>query len=246
MEWFRTRTEAAWANYRTRTFEEYVAARVGGEDWQRGTRWLGGLSDAKIDGIGRRWSLTFPPDYRLFLRQLHSVDRPMAGARYTAHVEGGKPSNLVPVERPSFYNWLTDVDALRDRLEWPTEGLLFDVEYSGLWLPSWGDKPADVDARAERVRVLVAAAPRLIPVLGHRFLLAEPCVAGNPVLSIYQSDIIVYGADLRSYLLIECAGLLGLDREKVSRERAAIGRMAPYAAIPFWGELIAGNHLEGR
>jgi hypothetical protein len=88
---------------------------------------------------------------------------------------------------------------------------------------------------------LVAAAPGLIPVFGHRYLLARPCVVGNPVLSVYQSDIIVYGEDLRGYLLIEFGDLLGLDRERLAQERTAIERMEGCEAIPFWGELIAGD-----
>jgi hypothetical protein len=44
LDWFRGRTEAAWAMYQPRTFENYGAARVGGTDWQRGMRWLSGLS----------------------------------------------------------------------------------------------------------------------------------------------------------------------------------------------------------
>lgn len=240
LDWFRARTEAAWAEYRPRAFEDYVARSVGGADWRRGTRWLNGLTEAESEKVERRWGLAFPPDYRLFLRRMHSVDRPMVGAGYTPYEEVGKPSRLMRVESPSFHNWLADDDALRARMEWPLEGLLFDTEHSDLWPPSWSAKPAAAEAREARVRELVAAAPGLIPVFVHRYLLARPCVAGNPVLSVNQSDIIVYGADLRGYLLIEFGDLLGLDRERVCGERAAFERTDHYEAIPFWGELIAG------
>ena len=43
LRWFQERTEETWQKYQTRTFESFVAARVGGSDWQQGTRWLGGL-----------------------------------------------------------------------------------------------------------------------------------------------------------------------------------------------------------
>lgn len=46
----------------------------------------------------------------------------------------------------------------------------------------------------------------LIPVCGHRYLPAEPCSAGNPVLSVYQMDIIVYGRDLAAYFAAEATG----------------------------------------
>ncbi len=42
LHWFQERTEETWQNYQTRTFESFVAARVGGSDWQQGTRWLAG------------------------------------------------------------------------------------------------------------------------------------------------------------------------------------------------------------
>ena len=107
LNWFRARTEAAWSMYQPWTFEDYVAAGVGGSDWQRGTRWMGGLSEEQIEQIERQWSLRFPPDYRLFLRVLHAIDRPTLGALYN----NDSPSRLIPCKRPSFYNWLTDEEA---------------------------------------------------------------------------------------------------------------------------------------
>ncbi len=237
LDWFRERTEAVWATYQADTFEDYVRAGVGGEDFQRGTRWLDGLSDIQIDEIERRWSVRFPPDYRRFLRRLHSVDRPRTGAYYA------DDSRMAPRERPSFYNWLTDTDALHDRFEWPIEGIQFDVEYGDLWPESWGAKPTTLEERQARVREVVGAAPKLIPVFSHRYLLAEPCQAGNPVLSVHQSDIIVYGADLRDYFLAEFSGLLGLDRRLVGEEVQA-GIQAGwerFAAIPFWGAFLTGD-----
>jgi hypothetical protein len=119
--------------------------------------------------------------------------------------------------------------------------LQFDVEHNDLWRPSWGPKPETLEARKARVRELVAAAPRLIPVFAHRYLLAEPCTAGNPVFSVYQSDIVVYGADLRDYLIFEFADLLGLEARALEKEWAARinERFADFEAIPFWGDLLA-------
>src|SRR5258708_16704945 len=39
LHWFQERTEETWQNYQTRTFESFVAARVGGSDCHQGTRW---------------------------------------------------------------------------------------------------------------------------------------------------------------------------------------------------------------
>jgi hypothetical protein len=51
-----------------------------------------------------------------------------------------------------------------------------------------------------------AEAPKLIPLLGHRYLPADPCEAGNPVFSVYQSDVIYYGANLQDWMRWEVDG----------------------------------------
>lgn len=210
--WFRQRTEAAWA---------------GGYPRQR---WLPGLSDEEIAGIECTWAIRFPPDYRLFLRLLHAVGEEMsAGSR--------SRKRLVPVRKSKIvYNWLLDAKDLRAAFSWPFEGLGFGLENDDLfWLPEWGERPSSVDARRERLREAISSAPKLIPITGHRYLLAEPLRAGNSVLSIYGSDIVIYGADLRRYLLIEFAHLLGIDRDSVLRESMeAASRLGD---IPFWGEV---------
>ena len=261
LDWFRERTEAAWAALPARTpkdaLAEYVKRGAGGEQWQAGTRWLNGLREEEIIRIERRWGLTFPPDYRLFLRRLHTVDRPMLSAGYLG--EGERPSAaperltsaylrryrqyMVLEEGPSFYNWLTDTDALEGQFAWLWEGLQFDIEHNDLWLSAWGAKPAPLEVRNDRARALVEAAPKLIPIYGHRYLLAEPCAAGNPVFSVYQSDIVVYGANLRDYLLVEFADFIGLDEQSVREIRQewrvrVLARKREYLAIPFWGGLL--------
>lgn len=232
LSWFRERTEETWQRYQTMTFEEFVASGVGGRDWQQGTHWLGGLSEQEIATIEQHYRVHFPPDYRLFLRVLHSVDRPQAGAKYTAT---GK--TMIPLTSPSFYHWQRDTQALEAAYEWLIEGLFFDVQHNALWLQSWGTKPPTAEAQEARVRELVNAAPKLIPILGHRYLLAEPCEAGNPVLSIYQSDIILYGITLYDYFLAEFGDLVGENNSydvHLTQEQ-----FEGYQRIPFWGELLS-------
>jgi hypothetical protein len=230
LDWFRDRTNQSWAHRPTRSFGSYVESGVGGAGFQQGTRWLDGLPDDVIDQVEEEWSVRFPPDYRLFLKKLHSVDRPRAGATF----QGG--TQLKPTQRPSFYNWLTDRTSLKEMFDWPLDGLIFDVENGVLWVDSWGSRPDSPDARKERLSWLVQQAPRLIPIFGHRYLLAEPCVAGNPVLSVYQSDIIIYGPNLRRYLLTEFAEFLGLDGRQSMREGHAEATTS-LEQIPFWGEV---------
>ena len=228
LRWFRERTEETWQRYQTRTFEEMVASRVGGHDWQQGTRWLGGLSEQEIATIEQRYHLRFPPDYRLFLQVLHSVDRPRVGAGYA----DGR--TMTPTTVPSFYNWQTDTEAIQRAYEWLVEGLVFDVQQNDLWPQSWGAKPSTAEAQEARVRELVNAAPKLIPVFEHRYLLTEPCEAGNPVLSIYQSDIIIYGVDLHDYFLADFGKLIGVESSQLTQVK-----LEAYQMIPFWGEFLS-------
>src|SRR5205814_508053 len=101
------------------------------------------------------------------------------------------------------YDWVHNEERIADALKWPLEGLLFDVEEAGLWWPEWGERPATKDQRAAIVGEVVGTAPKLIPLMGHRYLPEQPNIAGNPVFSVYQSDIIVYGADLSDWMRIE-------------------------------------------
>ena len=230
LDWLRRKTEGAWASWEPRDF---FAEEIGGVDWQRGTRWLGGIDDATIDAAEARLEVRFPADYRLFLRRLHAPDRAMTGAFF-----GGPAGELVPRERPSFYRVDgTDDDAIRDAHEGVIDGLSFDVEHNQLWLDDWGPRPESEAERAALVRERVAAAPALIPLFGHRLLLGEPCAIGNPVLSVHQSDMIVYGGDLREYLLHELAGVIGPEADTALR--ASTPRPFDLAAIPFWGDFLS-------
>lgn len=81
--------------------------------------------------------------------------------------------------------------------------MLFDIEHNSFWDPEWGPKPESADEAKVIATKAVGKAPGLIPVFSHRYLPAEPCEQGNPVLSVYQTDIIVYGADLPTYFAHE-------------------------------------------
>jgi hypothetical protein len=159
--------------------------------------WAAGYTAAELDDAQARFGLRFPPDLATLLRER----RPAAG-----------------------YDWTGPEEPIRRALAWPLEGLLFDVE-NGVWHSRWGERPPQPEARAEVVRSLVAAAPPLIPILGHRYLPAEPLEPGNPVLSVYQSDIIHYGRDLEDYFAHEFGGVAG----PVS---------GPVRRIRFWSDII--------
>lgn len=123
--------------------------------------------------------------------------------------------------------------AIATQLRWPLEGMIFDLEQDQFWLPSWGPKPTSLEERIAIAEGAVAGAPVLIPVMGHRYLPAEPCERGNPVYSVHQTDVIVYGHELRSYWKNE----LGPVTE---RDRAMASSPAP-KPIRFWSEVLEAN-----
>ena len=135
-----------------------------------------GLSETELLRAESVLVAPFPPDLREFLAQgLPRGDR--------------------------FPNWREpESDAPRDQLDWPAEGICFDIEHNDFWWDEWGPRPPKLADALALGREQVAKAPTLIPVYGHRYLPAEPCTAGNPVLSVYQTDIIYYGGDLKEYL----------------------------------------------
>jgi hypothetical protein len=233
--WMKDRTEAAWASHQTKTLDEFEDDGVGGSSWRTGTEWQIGLTEPEIDAIEQHWGLKFPTDYRRFLSVLNAPDR---GA-YCVGWSDDPPYGMAEDEdAPTFFDWRKDDVAIKDALDWLVEGLVFDVEENELWPDSWGQKPTDPKDVEKRVSELVAAAPSLIPITGHRYLLANSPDAGNPVLSVWQSDIICYGSNLKNFLTLELSGFLGLDHREASEIANADMTEDQIAAIPFWGDLM--------
>lgn len=110
-------------------------------------------------------------------------------------------------------------------LDWPLEGIIFDIENNDFWLREWGDRPASSNERAEVASAAVSHAPKLIPLISHRYIPTEPSESGNPVFSIYQTDIIYYGANLTHYFENEFGGWSALDE-------------SAYRHIRFWSDLV--------
>lgn len=194
--WLREKTEKAWS--------ELPPGEHDG--WQKDTKWAGGLTDEHLRAAEDFFGHPFPDDYRLFLKTLHTT---------TLQPRRAREGQLLP--SPGFYDWINDREALRRAFAAPVEGLLFDVEHNGLWLAEWGARPEAAKDRQALVRREAGNSSPLIPVFGHRYLVATPKEAGNPVLSISGSDIVVYGDDLRSYLQRELAALLNVPVEQPAK-----------------------------
>jgi hypothetical protein len=146
-----------------------------------------GLSGEEIHEIEMRFQFRFPPDLRLLFQ------------------------TLLPVSE-HFYHWrqaLVDVktaEHIEKMFDWPRHGILFDVEHSNFWVhrelpdvPAWGPKPETLAMQLETASKHVSSYVKLIPVYSHRFLPEMPFEEGNPVFSVYQTDIIYYGDSLLNY-----------------------------------------------
>lgn len=116
-------------------------------------------------------------------------------------------SDCLPAGR-GFPDWRRDPASVM--AEWRKrllEGILADVfEENGPWLDEWDERPPDEAEARSIVTELVDAAPALIPIHGHRGIPNEPQERGNPVFSVMQTDVIVYGVDLDDYLRREFHG----------------------------------------
>ena len=137
------------------------------------------LSISELHEIENRFNFQFPPDLSAFLQLGFPV-----GDRFPDWRNGSE-------------------DDLRSLLNIPVDGILFDVEQNGFWLPEWGKRPKSLADAENIVRKLIEDAPTLIPIWGHRMIPDRPHQVGNPVFSVQQTDIIYYGCDLRDYFLHE-------------------------------------------
>ena len=151
-----------------------------------------GLTGTELARIERDYEFEFADDHRAFLT-------------------AGLPLNGPPQEGRAWHkpwpDWRDgDPGELRQQLDWPIEGAFFDVVNNALWHPAWGQRPADTRKALNAARQHLAQAPKMIPIYGHRYLPAGRGTCGHPVLSIHQTDIIVYGTDLADYITNEFSG----------------------------------------
>jgi hypothetical protein len=169
-----------------------------------------GLTSAELARIEQDYEFEFADDHRAFLAAGLPLNTSMPGRRGTPWPDwrDGDPAGL------------------RERLAWPVEGALFDVQHNALWHPSWGQRPADDSEAIRTARQHLARAPKMIPVSGHRYLPAGHGTDGHPVLSIYQTDIIVYGTDLADYINQEFGGW------SISAD------WTPPPMVPFWSDFL--------
>jgi hypothetical protein len=173
LHWLQQATERSWA-----VIDEPTVADLGAR-WRRGTRWTGGLEDATIAAVEKRYGVQFPPDYRLFLQTLHSTTPWRLGGTYDG------TNNVVEYEAPGFYDWLNDEPQIREamrRVAGTMHELPFDKQ---AWQTMWIHQDPK---------------PALLPIFGHRYVVAD---SSQWILSIVDYDAIIFRDNLRDYLLTE-------------------------------------------
>ncbi len=141
-----------------------------------------GLDEEEIKTIENLYKITFPPDLKEFL------------------------STALPISN-EFINWRdiskNNVKNIKNRLNWPLEGMIFDIENNNFWYEGWGKKPDNLEEAIKVCEDEMKKVPKLIPICSHRYISSEPHEVDNPVFSVYQTDIIYYGENLLSYLQLE-------------------------------------------
>ena len=167
-----------------------------------------GLTEWEIHLAEQSFGFQFPPDLKAFLMFVLPSGR-------------GWP-NWRDVEDPE----------IERMLNWPYEGICFDIQNNAFWPASWGAKPASLMEAFQVAKRKIDAAPKLIPVLGHRYLPDRPSIKGNPVFSVYQTDIIYYGSNLWNYFQNEFQYYFGVTRYQISD--------AP-RRIEFWSDFVDGD-----
>lgn len=240
LDWLRRVTETVWAGIETAMLDTFESCGVGGLSWRTGTRWTTGLSEAQIAEVEAAWNIRFPPDYRRFLQLLNCPDRQAVSAGWLdepPYGMGWGPDVSV------FSDWQGNPKGIRDCHMSQLESLQFDVEQNGVWRDGWGDRPKQSELH-HHLEALIASAPPLIPVIGHRFMVDSRYDDSGAVLSILGSDAIVFADSLRSLLLLEFSELLGLDRRTIAESMSTREVARRVEGIPFWGDLLLANRTQ--
>lgn len=246
LHWVKERTEKFWSKNPETSEDDFVC-----ENWAYGAKWIG-LSDTQIDSIENKYAIKFSSEHREFLKVLHSIDKREV-IEYTETFD--EDAEIKCYDEPFFYNWLTDDEEIQERMAWPYRTIFEDVVGANkVWLESWGNtRPKSDDDKETVFSEWFKQTPKLLPIKSHRFVVSIENQEGNPVLSIWGSDIVVYGWNMRHYLLNELKEHLNLlewvyDEEddewyaEPKREFQEINN-SEYAkakdkVIPVWEEMI--------
>ena len=170
--WFRRVLEHKWAydvrHPRVRTDSDTLTDNAGHPEYE----WLTPLSELEIASIEAENGFKFQPQHRRFLSRIHGFTK------------NGKAA---------LNDWRS---VSRAKLDEAMEGIWKAIEFDivhNFWWNDWGDLPETPELRVAHVRRLFDEAPKLIPVFGHRYAFSASQTSCPQVISIVQTDAIVYG-----------------------------------------------------
>jgi hypothetical protein len=176
----------------------------------KGVHFDNGLTDDELSQVETIFDFKFPPDLKLFLQTaLPTSDR--------------------------FVNWRLGLNSkeetakIIERLNWPLDGMLFDLQSNDFWIKRWGDKPNTYEEQERIAKEKYLTFPKLIPIYSHRYIPSLPGEEGNPIFSVYQMDIIYYGYDLATYFANEFGFKLTTEFELLDK---------PKREIEFWSKWV--------
>lgn len=135
-----------------------------------------GLTDAEFADVEQTLGFAFADDHRAFL----AAGLPVGASWPDWRGEGRR--------------------SLHKRLRLPLDGILFAVEWSAFWPPTWGPRPASMKHALRTANYELARAPRLLPLHANHYLPAGAGSSGAPVLSVVQADVAVVGGDIVEYI----------------------------------------------
>lgn len=94
-----------------------------------------GLTDEEIVKIEKTYDNYFPK----LLREMYQIASPVS---------------------KSFYNWRdfneSIINNIQNMLNWPLEGVLFDIEENVFWDSSWDEKPTELSANSNTFHIFVS------------------------------------------------------------------------------------------
>jgi len=169
---FKRLTEFKWAT-------QSIDPNIAGFQFQRGTRWLPGLSEEQIATYEAVVGSQFPHDLKAFLHEMNGTDLPTVNI----YASCGAPHQ----QSVGVYSYPRDIDLVRDRIHLVLEhraAVASDLASQGFHL---GENA------------------NLVPIYGHRYVVSTPDPSSSVVLSVVvnEVDAIVYGDSLQEYLVKE-------------------------------------------
>lgn len=109
-----------------------------------------GLTAEELAAVETRFAFAFAPDHASLL-------------------QAGLPCG------EDWPDWRSAPDStLREWLDWPRRGVLFDVAESDFWPVSWGTKPDQPAKALELADCEIRSWPTMVPVFAHRYMAAGP------------------------------------------------------------------------